>query len=161
MKAFLLLPICVIFVSCIPFSCQPPLLTADSYEPNDTPAQATPLTGTLTGTMNEGDAPDVFKFTAIANQKVILNIVPQKGKGLGSALDFDVTVAAPDASVVLTRDRALFGGYSNPASQPLEFIASKTGDYVLTLKGVYIGPADSFCSLGQITYQLSTTITNP
>jgi Bacterial pre-peptidase C-terminal domain len=154
------IPLCLMLgVSLVACCSQPARLKADAFEPNDTAAQATLVVGTLSATMNEGDAPDVFKFTANANQKVRLNIAPQSGMDLG-ALDFNLTVTAPDGSVPLARDSALYGFGSNQP-QPLEFTAPATGDYVLTLKGEYNGPSDAFCTGGRMVYEISTTITNP
>ncbi len=133
------------------------MLPSDSAEPNDTPAQAKALSGRFTGTFNEGDAPDVFKFSATANQTVNLQLIQTPGS-TGDYIAFRLNVVAPNGATTLTRDRML-----DPYTQaePLTFKAPVTGEYALTLEGFYAGPADSFCSLGRLNYQLSAGFVNP
>jgi hypothetical protein len=56
-------------------------ITADSYEPNDEPEDATPLTSAteLTGTFKELDAPDYFTASGKAGEVILL----EKKFGLG------------------------------------------------------------------------------
>jgi hypothetical protein len=139
----------VLSVALLGCYCRDAPLAADSAEPNDSVSQATPINRVFAGTMNEGETPDVFKFSASSNQRVTIEISEIPGAKT-SYLDFRVVITAPDNTTVLTRERPLT---RNPGA--LEFVAPIDGEYFIELKGVYTGPADALCLVGRLRYQLS------
>jgi hypothetical protein len=135
--------------------CSPPgVLAPDAAEPNDNAAQAAAINGVFLGTMNEGDSADVFKFSAIKNERIIVRLA--EIPNTSSFLDLRVRVTGSKSNVILTRNGAL---YRETAA--LEFIAPDDDEYVLQLEGFYTGPADSFCSAGRLRYQLSVERPSP
>ncbi len=122
----------------------------DAFEPNNTTAQAVLMPDSLEATMNEGEAPDVFAFDATAGQRIGLVFTQLSG----SSLVLMAEIRAPDGTLIGNVER-LQGYYGGSSSQPpLEFIAPTSGRYVLTLRGRYNGPPDSFCSVGRLRYRL-------
>lgn len=124
----------------------------DVLEPNDTQAQATVLlpATVLVATMNEGDAPDVFRFEAVQGETLRFDV----DQLAGHDLDFDVQIDSPDGGSV-TADLPE-GFIPFPAS--LEYQATATGTYYLTLVGDYVGPPDALCIRGILEYQLEMTV---
>src|SRR5690606_701262 len=130
-------------------------LPADALEPNDTPAQATIIEPNLPviAMMNEREAPDVFRFTAVQGETMILAVERLEG----SLLDFDVVLEGPDGTGVATDLPA----YGQPFPATLEFRASATGTQFLTLRGDYVGPPDALCLRGTLSYRLVLTVVAP
>jgi hypothetical protein len=94
-------------------------------EPNDEPATAQPIAmNSAVHAMSDGNRDDVFKFSAMKGQRVVIDC--QAGK-LDSMLDATMAISAADGKLL-----ASSGGY-NGRDPLVDFIAPADGDYFVTV----------------------------
>jgi hypothetical protein len=143
--------------------CRVPAYPYDEFEPNNTVAQAKELPATLNASLTEAgskngpdtkDFIDHFAFTGEAAEVINMKLVLTDGGGLEVTLQ----MLDPSAQVI---DAAKPVGRSENTTTSMIVTLPKSGRYTARISGQYVGPSDSFCSVGQIKYQLITTRTKP